>query len=104
MQLSTHPIAIEALAPQPVILPESEAQFPWFAVRTRSNFEKIASVALENKGMKPYCPTYRDRRRWSNRGFRYAAVPWICVLPVQPVAPASGIDDDWNYFHRRLRQ
>jgi transcription antitermination factor NusG len=67
MQLSTHTIAIEGLAPQPVILPESEAQFPWFAVRTRSNFEKIASVALENKGMKPYLPTYRDRRRWSDR-------------------------------------
>jgi len=67
MQLSTHTISIESLAPQPVVLPESEAQFPWYAVRTRSNFEKIASVALENKGLKPYLPTYRDKRRWSDR-------------------------------------
>jgi transcription antitermination factor NusG len=67
MQLNTNSVFVEGLNPQPVILPDAEAQLPWFAVRTRSNFEKIASVALENKGLTPYLPTYRDRRRWSDR-------------------------------------
>jgi transcription antitermination factor NusG len=67
MQLGTNSTFVESLAPQPVVLPDAEVQFPWFAIRTRSNFEKIASVALENKGLRPYLPTYRDRRRWSDR-------------------------------------
>jgi len=67
MQLSTHTIFTEGLAPQPLDLTDAEAQFPWYAIRTRSNFEKIALVALENKGLTPYLPTYRDRRRWSDR-------------------------------------
>ena len=46
---------------------ETESEFPWFAVRTRSNFENLAAVSLEHKGFKPYLPTYRNRRRWSDR-------------------------------------
>jgi transcription antitermination factor NusG len=67
MQISTHTVPNEGLNPQPVVLPDTEGQLPWFAIRTRSNFEKIASIALENKGLVPYLPTYRDRRRWSDR-------------------------------------
>jgi transcription antitermination factor NusG len=67
MQMSTNSFSYEGLSPQPVVIPDAEAQLPWFAIRTRSNFEKIASVALENKGLTPYLPTYRDRRRWSDR-------------------------------------
>jgi transcription antitermination factor NusG len=48
-------------------LPESETTYPWFALRTRSNFEKVSSIALENRGLTPHVPTYRDRRRWSDR-------------------------------------
>jgi transcription antitermination factor NusG len=68
MQMSSNPVSYGGLSPRPVVLPVTEAQqHPWFAIRTRSNFEKIASVALENKGLTPYLPTYRDRRKWSDR-------------------------------------
>jgi len=67
MQLITHSETSKKLNLQAIDVPNAECQLPWFAIRTRSNFEKIASVALENKGMTPYLPTYRDRRRWSDR-------------------------------------
>src|SRR5689334_2157518 len=39
----------------------------WYGVRTRSNQEKIAAAGLQAKGYDTYLPTYRDRRRWSDR-------------------------------------
>jgi transcription termination/antitermination protein NusG len=43
------------------------ASFPWYGVRTRSNCERLAATALENKGYNPFVPVYRVRRRWSDR-------------------------------------
>ncbi len=40
---------------------------PWFGLRTKSNFEKLAVSALEAKGFESYVPLYRSRRRWSDR-------------------------------------
>ncbi|HZQ56114.1 MAG TPA: UpxY family transcription antiterminator [Bryobacteraceae bacterium] len=45
----------------------SEETRPWYAVRTRANHEKTASTVLEAKGYQPYLPTYKVRRRWSDR-------------------------------------
>ncbi len=42
-------------------------EFPWYAVRTRSNYERMASTALATKGYQPYLPMYRARRQWSDR-------------------------------------
>ena len=68
MQITQSSISIENTRPQPLAgLPGAETALPWFALRTRSNFEKVAAVALENKGMTPYLPTYKSRRRWSDR-------------------------------------
>lgn len=41
--------------------------FPWYAVRTRSNREKLAAQALESKGYEQYLPLYRSKRQWSDR-------------------------------------
>jgi transcriptional antiterminator NusG len=38
-------------------------QHPWYAIRTRSNHEKITAMGLRGKGYDPYLPTYRIRRR-----------------------------------------
>src|SRR5271166_2580151 len=67
MQINTRSFSVENLNTQLSVLPQTETPLPWFAVRTRSNFEKVAAVALENKGLTPYLPTYRNRRRWSDR-------------------------------------
>jgi transcription antitermination factor NusG len=39
----------------------------WFALRVRSNFEKVASQILEQKGYESFLPVYHSRNRWSDR-------------------------------------
>lgn len=41
--------------------------FPWYAIRTKSNYEKAAAMVLGSKGYEQYVPLYRSRRRWSDR-------------------------------------
>jgi transcription antitermination factor NusG len=67
MQISSRSTFIDAITPRPPVLPDAETSLPWFALRTRSNFERMTATALENKGMLPYLPTYRNKRRWSDR-------------------------------------
>lgn len=53
------------------------AEFPWYAVRTRSNFERTASTVLAGKGYQQYLPVYRVKKRWSDRAV-------ITELPLFP--------------------
>lgn len=41
--------------------------FPWFAIRVKSNFEKRAAASFLSKGLDVFLPVYRTRRRWSDR-------------------------------------
>src|SRR6185436_7388198 len=43
------------------------ATHSWYALRTKSKFEKASAVSLANKGYQAYLPCYRQRRRWSDR-------------------------------------
>lgn len=51
----------------PVVCPEepvfiNEALlFPWYGIRTKSNFEKVTARALAGKGYEQYLPLYRTR-------------------------------------------
>ena len=49
------------------LIPDQDATLPWYGVRTRSNHERIAANVLSGKGYKYYLPTYRTKRRWSDR-------------------------------------
>src|SRR5262245_3673830 len=40
---------------------------PWFAIRVRSNFERVSSLAMQSKGLEEYVPFVRERRQWSDR-------------------------------------
>jgi transcription antitermination factor NusG len=40
---------------------------PWFAIRVRSQCEKITSCTLRGKGYEEFAPVYRSRRHWSDR-------------------------------------
>jgi transcription antitermination factor NusG len=40
---------------------------PWFGVHTRSNHEKVTATVLCHKGYDNYLPTYKSKRRWSDR-------------------------------------
>jgi transcription antitermination factor NusG len=40
---------------------------PWYGLRVRSRHEQIASAALRGKGYEPFLPSYKVRRRWTDR-------------------------------------
>jgi transcription antitermination factor NusG len=39
----------------------------WFALRVRSNFERVAAIHLRERGYQEFLPTYTTRRNWSDR-------------------------------------
>ncbi|HWF48765.1 MAG TPA: transcription termination/antitermination NusG family protein [Bryobacteraceae bacterium] len=44
-----------------------DAALPWFALRVRSRAEKTVSETLRSRGFETLCPTFLDRRRYSDR-------------------------------------
>jgi transcription antitermination factor NusG len=45
----------------------STSNFPWYVIRLRSNFEKVATSSLKDRGYETFLPLYRTRRKWSDR-------------------------------------
>lgn len=45
----------------------SRAGLAWYALRIRSNQEKLVYSLLEHKGYERFLPLYRSARRWSDR-------------------------------------
>jgi transcription antitermination factor NusG len=41
--------------------------YPWFALRVRSNCERVAAMHLRDRGFEEFSPTYRTERQWSDR-------------------------------------
>src|ERR1700693_2767304 len=41
--------------------------FSWFAVRVRSNFERIAVTHLRERGYEEFAPSHKTERHWSDR-------------------------------------
>jgi transcription termination/antitermination protein NusG len=41
--------------------------YPWFAVRVRSNQERIAEKHLRDRGYERFAPSYKTERLWSDR-------------------------------------
>jgi transcription antitermination factor NusG len=46
---------------------EPPRQGHWYAIRTRSNFEKRIAGELGEKGLEPYLPAYEETRQWKDR-------------------------------------
>src|SRR5438445_11674984 len=68
--ISPAAVLTDNLVPRPKILPEPAAApgpEPWFAIRVKSQYEKITAVAVRNKGYQEFAPMYRSRRFWSDR-------------------------------------
>lgn len=40
---------------------------PWFALRVRSRFERVASIHLRDRGFEEFTPSYTTQSRWSDR-------------------------------------
>lgn len=47
--------------------PSVELEFPWFALRVRSNYERVAAIHLRDRGFEEFSPTYKTERQWSDR-------------------------------------
>jgi len=45
----------------------SSGEFFWYALKVRTRSEFLAAKALQYKGYEPFCPTYPERRRYSDR-------------------------------------
>jgi transcription antitermination factor NusG len=41
--------------------------YPWFALRVRSNYERITLTHLRERGYEEFSPSYKTERRWSDR-------------------------------------
>jgi transcription antitermination factor NusG len=73
-------------------------EFPWYVIHLRSNFEKLATQALEARGFTTYLPLYHTRRTWSDRVKDIEAPLFtgytFCRLDAQhklPVVTAPGV-------------
>jgi transcription antitermination factor NusG len=47
--------------------PAGDSTFPWFALRVRSNYERVAAIHLRDRGFEEFSPMYRTERQWSDR-------------------------------------
>lgn len=43
------------------------ASHPWFALRLRSNYERVAGAHLRERGYEQFAPCYKMEKRWSDR-------------------------------------
>ncbi len=46
---------------------ENRQALPWFALSVKHQHEKAIEAALAHKGFEAFAPTYRSRRKWSDR-------------------------------------
>src|SRR5712691_7171162 len=83
-------------------LGESTGQiYPWFALRVRSNCERVAAMHLRDRGFEEFSPTYRTERQWSDRkkqvdqflfpGYVFCRVHPVDRLPVLTIPGAVNL-------------
>jgi transcription antitermination factor NusG len=88
-----------SIAPVRELLAEHRPSGPWYALKVRNGGEASVVEALESRGLKPYCPTQKERRRYSDR-MRIVDKPIFpgyvfCPFDVQkklPIVSCPGVD------------
>jgi transcriptional antiterminator NusG len=40
---------------------------PWFALRVRSNYERVAALHIRERGFEEFSPAFKTERQWSDR-------------------------------------
>jgi transcription antitermination factor NusG len=58
---------VSAMSQSPPSIATEPSTEEWLAVTVKPKHEKLASVALRNKGCEEFLPLYRVRNRWSDR-------------------------------------
>ena len=74
---------------------------PWFALRVRSNYERVAAVHLRDRGFEEFSPTFKAERQWSDRkkqmdqflfpGYVFCRINPEDRLPVLSIPGAVGL-------------
>lgn len=64
---TTHHYSELLEGPGPFALDCQTPLHPWFAVRVRSNFERVTAIHLRERGYEEFAPCYQTERRWSDR-------------------------------------
>jgi transcriptional antiterminator NusG len=50
------------------VKPDAEGDtLPWYALRVRSNYERVTSAHLRHRGIEEFAPTFKAERQWSDR-------------------------------------
>jgi transcription termination/antitermination protein NusG len=49
-----------------IITPAADAS-SWYALRVRSNYERVTSAHLRHRGVEEFAPTFKAERQWSDR-------------------------------------
>ena len=65
---------------------------PWFAVKVRTRAEHSVADVLLNRGIETFCPTYTERRKYSDRiksvqsalfpGYLFCKIDWSQRFPI----------------------
>jgi len=78
----------DALAPTACVLPCAESASPWFALYTRSRFEKQVAEQLERKRLPVFLPLRMEVHRWQDR-YQKVEVPMFRGYLFAQFAPQS---------------
>lgn len=73
-------VALEACEPSFRDMTRTEAVPAWFALRTRSNFERVCAASLSQKGYETFLPICRSRRQRRERTVDVARPLFPCYL------------------------
>jgi transcription antitermination factor NusG len=75
--------------------------YPWFALRVRSNYERVAALHLRDRGFDEFSPTFKAERQWSDRkkqidqflfpGYVFCRINPEDRLPVLSIPGAVGL-------------
>lgn len=49
------------------IAQQHEESLPWFALRVRSNYERVTAAHLRHRGIEEFAPTFKAERQWTDR-------------------------------------
>src|SRR4051812_22456452 len=61
------PLSLEMLPAHPLIDASEASRKQWYAVQTRSNFEKRTSHELHCRGIDTFLPAITELRQWNDR-------------------------------------
>jgi transcriptional antiterminator NusG len=74
---------------------------PWYALRVRSNYERVAALHLRDRGFEEFSPTFKAERQWSDRkkqmdqflfpGYVFCRINPEDRLPVLSIPGAVGL-------------